>query len=293
MAILEVRNVSKEFAEEGQRKPVLDNISFSIDEHEFVCVVGPSGCGKSTLLRIIAGLESPSSGAVHFKGRKVTGPNPRISTMIFQTFALLPWRTARENIELGMLPLKLDETTRRARAEKYLDLMELGDFGNAYPAALSGGMKQRVGVARALAVEPELLLMDEPFSALDALTASQLRKDVLEIWTDPNTTTNTFLMITHLIEEAVFMADRVIVLSKRPGHVIADVPIDLPRPRVKYERHPRFFELIDRITDMIAEKSPEILTEKAEVKAAEKPKVEKAAEKNAEKPPEKHPEKKI
>ncbi|VVB99979.1 Trehalose/maltose import ATP-binding protein MalK [uncultured archaeon] len=237
---------------------MLDDISFSISEHEFVCVLGPSGCGKSTLLRMVAGLDTPTTGHALFRGREISGPNPKASAMIFQTFALLPWRTVYENIELGLQSIGTPKEKRTPIITKYIKLMDLEDFSDAYPYELSGGMKQRVGIARALAVEPAVLLMDEPFSALDAMTADQLRKDVLEIWNDSKTITNTFMMITHLIDEAVLMADRVIVLSKRPGKVIGDIPIDIPRPRHDHMRDPEFYEMCDMIRRMISYSTGEV-----------------------------------
>ncbi|MEM2138278.1 MAG: ABC transporter ATP-binding protein [Candidatus Anstonellaceae archaeon] len=255
---IEVRHVTKEYADTRGKSKTVDDISFSVNEHEFVCVLGPSGCGKSTLLRIIAGLDTPTSGNVLFRGREITKPNPKTSAMIFQTFALLPWRTVYENIELGLQSTGVSKEKRKPIVMKYIKLMDLDDYADAYPYELSGGMKQRVGIARALAVEPAVLLMDEPFSALDAMTADQLRRDVLEIWNDSKTITNTFLMITHLIEEAVLMADRVIVLSKRPGKVIGDIPIDIPRPRHDHARDPEFYEMCDMIRRMISYNTGEL-----------------------------------
>jgi len=249
--ILRLKNISKSFMQNGVKVKVLNNITFDVQENEFICIVGQSGCGKSTLLRIIAGLEKPSSGEVLFKGKPIEGPDPKRATMIFQTFALFPWLSVRENIELGLEVLGTAKIKRHAMASHYLKLTELEKFEHSYPSELSGGMKQRVGIARALAVEPEMLLMDEPFSALDALTAQTLRQDVLDIWRDTRIPTNTFLMITHLITEAVFMADRVIVLSKRPAKVIGDIPIDIPRPRTEHERDPAFYEISDRIKNLI------------------------------------------
>jgi NitT/TauT family transport system ATP-binding protein len=249
--ILSIRNLSKSFLQDSTRVRVLNNISFDVEDHEFICILGQSGCGKSTLLRIIAGLEPPTSGEVLFNGKPIEGTDPRRAAVIFQTFALFPWLTVRENVELGMEVLGIQRIKRHAIASHYIKLCELEKFQNSYPAELSGGMKQRVGIARALAVEPEMLLMDEPFSSLDALTASVLRQDVLDIWRDTRIPTNTFLMITHLIQEAVFMADRVIILSKRPAKVICDIPIDIPRPRADYEREPAFFEICDRIKALI------------------------------------------
>jgi len=250
--ILSIKNLSKSFMQNGVKVKCLNNITFDVEEHEFICILGQSGCGKSTLLRIIAGLEKPSSGEVLFKGTPIEGADPTRAAMIFQTFALFPWLTVRENIELGMEILGIQKIKRHALASHYLKLCELEKFERSYPSELSGGMKQRVGIARALAVEPEMLLMDEPFSSLDALTAQTLREDVLEIWRDTSIATNTFFMITHLIQEAVFMADRVIVLSRRPAKVIGDIPIDIPRPRSDYERDPSFFEICDRIKMLIS-----------------------------------------
>ena len=255
---IEVRHATKEYSDAHGRAKVLSDISFSVNEHEFVCVLGPSGCGKSTLLRMVAGLDTPTSGSALFRGREITKPNPRTSAMIFQTFALLPWRTVYENIELGLQSIGVPKEKRKDTITKYIKLMDLEDYSDAYPYELSGGMKQRVGIARALAVEPCVLLMDEPFSALDAMTADQLRRDVLEIWGDSKTVTNTFLMITHLIEEAVLMADRIIVLSKRPGRVIGDIPVDIPRPRYDHVRDPEFYEMCDMIRRMISYNTGEI-----------------------------------
>ncbi len=228
----------------------LKNISFGVDENEFVAIVGPSGCGKSTLLRIIGGLETPASGEVIFKGEPVTKPRPEI-TMAFQNFALLPWKTSQENVELPLVIHGVEPEKARKRALKFLRIVGLKGFEKMYPIELSGGMKQRVGIARALALEPDILLMDEPFSALDALTAEKLRRLVLDIWHDRRNVTNTFVMVTHLIDEAVFMADRVIVMSPRPGRVVADLKIDLPRPRVQYQRSSEFFRQIDKIKSII------------------------------------------
>jgi NitT/TauT family transport system ATP-binding protein len=251
MPLLQVKKLSKSYREDSHETKVFHDISFDIDEHEFVCIVGPSGCGKSTLLRIIAGLEQPTSGKVLFKNKPVNEPEPKNLSMIFQTFALLPWRTVTENVELGLQALGMPAELKEERIKHFIKLTGLEGSDNSYPAELSGGMRQRVGIARALAIEPEILLMDEPFSALDALTAQTLREDVLEFWRDPTIPTNTFLMITHLVEEAVFMADRVIVLSKRPAKVVSDILIPLPRPRTRHERDKEFFELCDKIKGLI------------------------------------------
>jgi len=252
MTVVEARNVSKIF--EGEKRvPALDNVSFNVGVDEFLCIVGPSGCGKSTLLRIIAGLEKPTSGEILFHEQPITGPTPKI-TMIFQTFGLLPWKTVLENIELPLEIQGVEAESRRETAMKFIREVGLEGFENAYPHDLSGGMKQRVGTARALAVKPEVLLMDEPFSFLDELTAMTLRNEVLDIWNDPNLPTNTFIMVSHNVEEAVFMADRVLVMSPRPGRIVGNVDINIPRPRIRQFRSPAFFEYCDKVISLLEDK---------------------------------------
>jgi len=249
MALLEVKNITKSFTNE-KKILVLENISFDVNDDEFLAIVGPSGCGKSTLLRIIAGLEILDSGSVLFHGKPLMAPIPEIA-MVFQQFGLLPWKTVLENIELPLEMHGLSKKEREERATRFVKDVGLEDFKDIYPHGLSGGMKQRVGIARALALEPEILLMDEPFSSLDALTAETLRKEVLDIWNDKTNVSNTFIMVTHSIEEAVFMADRVIVLSSRPGRILNDVKINIHRPRVKYQRSKKFFRYVDQIKSLI------------------------------------------
>jgi NitT/TauT family transport system ATP-binding protein len=252
--ILHVQQVSKIFEAGDHRVPALDSVSFDIYPHEFLCLVGPSGCGKSTLLRILDGLDLPTSGQVLFKGEPVTEPSPKMS-MIFQTFALLPWKTVRENVELGLEAQGKLPKERHEKAAKYIETVGLGGFEDAYPRELSGGMRQRVGIARALAVEPEVLLMDEPFSSLDELTADTLRREVLQIWREPTKVTDTFIMVTHNVHEAVFMADRIIVLRARPGKVVADIPVDLPRPREKVAHTEEFYGYEQKIISSIEQNS--------------------------------------
>jgi NitT/TauT family transport system ATP-binding protein len=250
LAVLEVRNIIKTFDTEKSKIPVLDNVNSSVDKDEFVCVVGPSGCGKSTLLRIIAGLEKPDSGQILFHGQPHNSPNPKI-TMIFQLFGLLPWKTAEENVEVPLEVLGVKKESRKEIAISHLRMVGLEEFQNTYPHDLSGGMKQRVGIARALALQPEVLLMDEPFSSLDELTAKTLRTLVLKIWHDPSLPTNTFVMVSHNVEEAVYMADRVIVMSPRPGRIVGEVKVDLPRPRTQYLRDQRYFQRIDEVVSIL------------------------------------------
>jgi len=246
--VLALRRVAKSFLDRARPTPVLENISLDIPEHEFVCIVGPSGSGKSTLLRIMMGLTPPSSGEVLYRGQRVTSVNLH-AAMVFQSFALLPWLTVQANVELGLRARDLPEEDARKRAAFYLDRVGLDGYEEAYPMELSGGMKQRAGLARALAVEPELLFMDEPFAGLDALTSANLREEVLTLWSDHALPVNTVVMVTHIIEEAVLMADRVVVLSSRPGRIAADLQVKLPRPRSK--RDEGFDELVDSIFERI------------------------------------------
>jgi NitT/TauT family transport system ATP-binding protein len=228
---------------------VLKNINLEAREGEFIAIVGPSGAGKSTILRLISGLLKPSEGGVIHKEKPLTDINLEAAT-VFQSFALLPWLTVLENVELGLEARGLDAQQRRKKAAFYIDKVGLDGYEEAYPRELSGGMKQRVGLARALAVEPEILLMDEPFSALDALTSINLRDELVDIWSDRDIPVNTVVMVTHMIEEAIELADRVIVLNGRPGMIAGDLPIDLPRPREKREK--AFSEYVDKIFSLIA-----------------------------------------
>ena len=250
MAILEIRDVTKNFQKNKSTISVLEHVSFSVDKDEFVCLVGPSGCGKSTLLRIVAGLEKADSGQILFHGQPQTSPTPKI-TMIFQLFGLLPWKTAMENVEVPLEVVGVKKEAREEIAKSYLRTVDLEGFEDTYPHDLSGGMKQRVGIARALALQPEVLLMDEPFSSLDELTAKALRTLVMGMRRDPSLPTNTFVMVSHNVEEAVYMADRVIVMSPRPGKIVGEVNVDLPRPRTKYLRDPQYFQRVDEVVAIL------------------------------------------
>jgi len=246
--ILELRDVDKSYFDPGKEIPVLERISFSVKPRNFLVLVGPSGCGKSTLLRMIVGLEAPTRGEVIFLGKPIRPENPKIS-MVFQSFAIFPWLTVQGNVELGLEAQKVPEEPRRARARQYVEAVGLAGFEDAYPRELSRGMKQRVGIARALALEPVLLCMDEPFSSLDAFTAQSLRDEVLQLWSLPELPPEAVVMVTHDIEEAVYMADRIVVLSHRPGRLLADLQIDLPRPRKRKE--PEFYGWVDEIYSLI------------------------------------------
>jgi NitT/TauT family transport system ATP-binding protein len=229
---------------DGGTHTVLDHVTFELREREIVALLGKSGSGKSTLLRALAGLIAPTSGRALFRGETLRTPTPGIA-MVFQTFALLPWLTVRQNVELGLEARGVGATERRERAERAIDLIGLDGFESAYPKELSGGMRQRVGFARALVVEPDALFMDEPFSALDVLTAENLRNELLSLWAHDDFPTRAMLVVTHNIEEAVLLADRVLVLSSNPGCIQAELAVDLPRPRDR--RAPAFEALVDGI----------------------------------------------
>jgi NitT/TauT family transport system ATP-binding protein len=243
--IITADSVTKAFTTpDGGALPVLDGVSFTLAEGEIVALLGKSGSGKSTLLRCVAGLIAPSSGLVSYRGTPLTGANPGVS-MVFQTFALLPWLTVQQNVELGLEARGVPQAERSERALAAIDTIGLDGFESAYPKELSGGMRQRVGFARAIVTEPDALLMDEPFSALDVLTAENLRNELVKLWEGRGAPVKSILIVTHNIEEAVLLADRVLVLSSNPGRIRAELSVELPRPR---DRHaPRFEALVDTI----------------------------------------------
>jgi NitT/TauT family transport system ATP-binding protein len=243
--LLELRDVTKSF---GNRIQILGPIRLIVNEGEFVVVIGPSGSGKSTLLRTITGLTDATTGEVIYKGRRQWGVNHKAS-LVFQNFALFPWLTVMDNVALGLEAQGMPKPQRIARARRYIDLVGLDGYERAYPRELSGGMKQRVGLARALTVEPELLCMDEAFSALDALTASNLREQVLDIWLSKQIVTKAIILVTHSVEEAVLMGDRVLVMASKPGRILADSPINLIRPRRL--KSPGFEEQVDKLYSLI------------------------------------------
>jgi NitT/TauT family transport system ATP-binding protein len=251
MTQLALRNIVKVYGTGEEAVTALDGVSLDVDDSEFVSILGPSGCGKSTLLRIIDGLLEPTSGTVQIDGAEVTGSG-QDRGMVFQSFNLFPWRTVRDNIEFGLEVAGVDKDERRKTAQEYIDLVGLTDFGDSYPKELSGGMQQRVGLARALAIDPEILLMDEPFGALDAQTRELMQTELLKIWSK-NQKTSVF--ITHDIEEAIFLSDRVVVLTDRPGriHEIIDVPFDRPRYGRDLKADAKFGELRERIWDLLFE----------------------------------------
>ena len=251
--LLDVRGVQQSYHKGGGVADlvVLDGVDLSIARGEVVGLLGRSGSGKSTLLRIIAGLLAPSGGTVAYQGRAVTGPSEGVA-MVFQSFALFPWLTVLENVELGLEAKGVAKAERRKRAVAAIDLIGLDGFESAYPKELSGGMRQRVGLARALVVHPDLLLMDEPFSALDVLTAETLRTDLIDLWTDGKLPIGSILMVTHNIEEAVLMCDRVLVFASNPGRIRRELAIRLPHPRNRLD--PQFRSLVNEIYRLMTQR---------------------------------------
>jgi NitT/TauT family transport system ATP-binding protein len=248
-ALIVCNNVTKRFPLPGSGEfTAVENVSLTIHRSEVLALLGRSGSGKSTLLRMMAGLIPPSAGTITSGGEPLLGPNHDVS-MVFQSFALLPWLTVLENVELGLEARGVGRASRARRALRVIDLVGLDGFEGAYPKELSGGMKQRVGYARALAVEPNVLFMDEPFSALDVLTAENLRGEIDDLWNAGNFPSQSILLVTHNIEEAVLLADRVIILGSNPGHVRGEVKIDLPRPHDRNDE--RFKDLVDHLYEVM------------------------------------------
>ncbi|GJQ15859.1 hypothetical protein GpartN1_g7650.t1 [Galdieria partita] len=246
--------------------PIIRDINFSLFEGEILCLLGPSGSGKSTILRIAAGLTRPTEGFVYYQGKELIGINEG-AAIVFQNFALFPWLTVSENVELGIRGTK-SKIQRKAKAEKAIDMIGLDGYENAYPKELSGGMRQRVGFARAIAVEPELLCMDEPFSALDVLTGENLKSELLRLWQAGEIPTKSILIVTHSIEEAVGLADRIIILGKDPGHIRSLLRIPLSHPRDRKSRS--FQNLIDQVYTLLSRPDATCLTEGIPVMASKK-----------------------
>lgn len=248
--IVTVDHVSLAYHKEKQPLPVLADVSLTAGQDELVAVTGPSGCGKSTLLRIISGLIRPTTGTVRVLDSEVKGPRDDIS-MVFQNFVLLPWRTALENVVFGLSSRKdLSDEQKQAKAVGALEIAGLSGFESVYPGELSGGMKQRVGVARALASDPEVMLLDEPFSSLDDLTAERLRKETYTLLISPQTSVKTVILVSHNVEEIIELADKVVVLSQRPAHVAGEIKVDMPRPRNK--KSDEFFAWVDKVYSLLS-----------------------------------------
>src|SRR4051794_4992242 len=253
-ALLEVRACKQAYHKEANTElVVLDDVNLTLREGEIVALLGRSGSGKSTLLRIVAGLLEPTAGEVRWRDRPVRGPAEGVA-MVFQSFALFPWLTVRENVGIGLEARGVARSDREERAEAAIDLIGLGGFENAYPKELSGGMRQRVGLARALVVHPDLLLMDEPFSALDVLTAENLRTDLIDLWSEGKLPVKSVLMVTHNIEEAVLMADRILVFSSNPGRVASELKVPFPHPRNRLDAD--FPQMVDDIYALMTRRKP-------------------------------------
>ncbi len=247
--LVKIEHIQQKYGSGDGRFTAVQDVNLTLYENEFIALLGPSGCGKSTLLRIITGLQKPSEGYIRYRGEILHGVNPH-ATIVFQTFALFPWLTVFENVELALKVQEIPKSISHSRALDLLDRVGLDGFENAYPRELSGGMRQKVGFARAMAVEPELLCLDEPFSALDVLSAEALRGELLELWTNGNIPTKTILMVSHNIDEAVFMADRIVVMDKDPGHVVSVLPITLQHPRQR--KSPQFQSVVDQVYSILA-----------------------------------------
>ncbi len=250
--ILDIKSVDKSFKKDKRQELlVLKDINFTMYEGEIVALLGKSGSGKSTLLRLIAGLLNSTRGEIFYRNKLVRGPAHGIS-MVFQQFALMPWLTVFQNVELGLEALGVPREERRERTLKAIDMIGLDGFESAYPRELSGGMRQRVGFARALVVNPDLLLMDEPFSALDVLTAENLLSDLLNLWQEKKTNTKGILFVTHDIEEAAWVADKILIFGSDPGYVRAEIKVDMPHPRT--ENDEEFRKLVDHIYTLMTTK---------------------------------------
>src|SRR5213594_37548 len=247
--LLDLKMVAKAYRLEAKEFLAVRDVNLCIKPGEFVCLLGPSGCGKSTLLRIIAGLNSATSGTVSYHGLPLKGVNP-YTTIVFQTFALYPWLTVQENVEIALKARGVPTAERSQRALKLIDIIGLDGFESAYPRELSGGMRQKVGFARAMAVEPELLCLDEPFSALDVLSAEALRGELMELWLGKAIPTQAVLLVTHNIEEALLLADRLIIMDKDPGRVIAEMPVGLRYPR--HRKDTAFLATLDKVYAIVA-----------------------------------------
>jgi len=250
--VLSVKGIKHGYATNHEELLILDDVNITLKEGEIVGLLGRSGSGKSTLLRIISGLINPGAGSVDYLGKPLNGPAKGVA-MVFQTFALFPWLTVLQNVEAGLEALGVNALDRRTRALAAIDLIGLDGYENAYPRELSGGMRQRVGFARALVVEPVLLLMDEPFSALDVLTAETLRTDLLDLWNEGQVPMKSVLIVTHNIEEAVLMCDRILVLSSNPGRVMAEITVPFKHPRNRLD--PSFRRLVDEVYTRMTAKS--------------------------------------
>ncbi len=259
--MLSVQNISKSYSNASDSRSsllVLDHVSFDIRNKEFVSILGPSGCGKTTLIRILAGLIESDEGCILVDGVKIAGPGPE-RCMVFQNFGLLPWRTIRSNVEFGLeAKTHISAGSRKEIAARFIDLVGLNGFKSYYPHQVSGGMQQRVGIARALACDPQILLMDEPFGAVDEQTREELQEELLRIW---EAASKTIIFVTHSIEEAIFLSDRIVLLKPRPGRLAEVIDVDLPRPRNSIiQGHPNFIKLREDIRQKLRGMRERIMT---------------------------------
>ncbi|MCL4333902.1 MAG: ABC transporter ATP-binding protein [Candidatus Thermoplasmatota archaeon] len=249
MDLLELKGIGVEYDSNGKKLLSLENVSFSVQSNQFVSIIGPSGSGKSTIIKILLGLLKPSKGSVTIGGKPLDPSKIKLS-VVFQNAALFPWLDVLKNVEVALEPLTDDEDYIRETAKKFIKIVGIDGFEEAYPRELSGGMKQRVSIARALATGPDLLLLDEPFAALDVFTAQALREELLDLWESPSLPPDTILMVTHNVDEAVQMSDKIVVLSPRPGRVLGEVKIDLPRPR--NTRSEDFYTVVDNVVKLMS-----------------------------------------
>jgi NitT/TauT family transport system ATP-binding protein len=249
MDFLYLDHIGMEYDTEGKKLISIKDVSFSVKKNEFVSLIGPSGCGKSSIIKMLLGLIKPTRGSIYMNGRKLGENEERIS-VVFQNPALFPWLDVKKNIEVALEPFIKDPDRREEVALKYIKIVGIDGFEEAYPKELSGGMKQRVSIARALATSPELLLLDEPFVGLDVFSAQAIREELLDLWGSPDLPPNTILMVTHNVDEAVQMSDRIVVLSARPSTVLGEMKIELPRPR--NTRSDDFYKTVDDVVKLMS-----------------------------------------
>ncbi len=249
MDFLTLSGIRMEYETEGKKLLSIRDVSFSVKKKEFVSLIGPSGCGKSSIIKMLLGLITPTLGDIYVNGKRLQDSTERIS-VVFQNPALFPWLDVKKNVEVALEPIIPDQRKREKIALKYIGIVGIDGFEEAYPKELSGGMKQRVSIARALATSPELLLLDEPFAGLDVFSAQAIREEVLELWGSPDLPPNTVLMVTHNVDEAVQMSDRIIVMSPRPSVVLGEIKIEIPRPR--NTRTDEFYRTVDDVVKLMS-----------------------------------------
>ena len=249
MDFLTLSGIRMEYETEGKKLLSIKDVSFSVKKKEFVSLIGPSGCGKSSIIKMLLGLITPTQGDIYVNGKRLQDSTERIS-VVFQNPALFPWLDVKKNVEVALEPIIPDQRKREKIALKYIGIVGIDGFEEAYPKELSGGMKQRVSIARALATSPELLLLDEPFAGLDVFSAQAIREEVLDLWGSPDLPPNTVLMVTHNVDEAVQMSDRIIVMSPRPSVVLGEIKIEIPRPR--NTRTDEFYKTVDDVVKLMS-----------------------------------------